>query len=66
MSGLSKSMDDMVSLLNGFKIEKTGYVFLTNSKGDIQIHRQQGKNQSSINQLFGREASQLLNKITSI
>ncbi|CAH1526044.1 Methyl-accepting chemotaxis protein [Vibrio owensii] len=62
MSGLSKSMDDMVSLLNGFKIEKTGYVFLTNSKGDIQIHRQQGKNKTSISQLFGREASQLLNK----
>ncbi|MEF1341054.1 methyl-accepting chemotaxis protein, partial [Vibrio rotiferianus] len=62
MSGLSKSMDDMVSLLNGFKIEDTGYVFLTNSKGDIQIHRQQGKNKSSINQLFGSQASQLLNK----
>ncbi|WP_050932794.1 methyl-accepting chemotaxis protein, partial [Vibrio harveyi] len=62
MSGLSKSMDDMVSLLNGFKIEKTGYVFLTNSKGDIQIHRQQGKNKTSINQLFGGAASQLLNK----
>ncbi|MGR5130974.1 methyl-accepting chemotaxis protein [Vibrio alfacsensis] len=62
MSGLSKSMDDMVSLLNGFKIEKTGYVFLTNSNGDIQIHRQKGKNQTNINQLFGDQASQLLNK----
>ncbi|MDK9758730.1 methyl-accepting chemotaxis protein, partial [Vibrio sp. D173a] len=28
MSGLSKSMDDMVSLLNSFKIENTGFVFL--------------------------------------
>ncbi|HCG6693368.1 methyl-accepting chemotaxis protein [Vibrio parahaemolyticus] len=62
MSGLSKSMDDMVSLLNSFQIEDTGYVFLTNEKGDIQIHRQQGKNKTSIAQLFGSNANQLLNK----
>ncbi|MCX8827598.1 methyl-accepting chemotaxis protein [Vibrio parahaemolyticus] len=61
-SGLSKSMDDMVSLLNSFQIEDTGYVFLTNEKGDIQIHRQQGKNKTSIAQLFGSNANQLLNK----
>lgn len=62
MSGLSKSMDDMVALLNGFKIEDTGYVFLTNEQGEIQIHRQQGKNQTSITKLFGSDASALLNK----
>ncbi|MGI2921184.1 methyl-accepting chemotaxis protein [Vibrio diabolicus] len=62
MSGLSKSMDDMVALLNGFKIEDTGYVFLTNEQGEIQIHRQQGKNQTSITKLFGSNASALLNK----
>ncbi|CAE6930614.1 methyl-accepting chemotaxis protein [Vibrio sp. B1REV9] len=62
MAGLSKSMDDMVKLLNGFKIQDTGYVFLTNSKGDIQIHRQPGKNKASIHQLFGNQASKLLNK----
>ncbi|MDF4961930.1 methyl-accepting chemotaxis protein, partial [Vibrio parahaemolyticus] len=62
MSGLSKSMGDMVTLLNGFKIEDTGYVFLTNEQGQIQIHRQQGKNQTSITKLFGSDASALLNK----
>ncbi|EIP0122667.1 methyl-accepting chemotaxis protein [Vibrio alginolyticus] len=62
MSGLSKSMGDMVALLNGFKIEDTGYVFLTNEQGQIQIHRQQGKNQTSITKLFGSDASALLNK----
>ncbi|HHF3061708.1 TPA: methyl-accepting chemotaxis protein [Vibrio diabolicus] len=62
MSGLSKSMDDMVALLNGFKIEDTGYVFLTNEQGEIQIHRQQGKKQTSITKLFGSDASALLNK----
>lgn len=62
MSGLSKSMSDMVSLLNGFKIEKTGYVFLTNDKGEIQIHRDKQKNQTSVVQLFGNDANNLLNK----
>ena len=62
MSGLSKSMDDMVSLLNGFQIESTGFVFLTDSKGDVQIHREQGKAKSSLSQLYGSQASQLLDK----
>ncbi len=39
MSGMSKSLDDMVRLLNSFKIEDTGFVFLTNAQGEVQIHR---------------------------
>lgn len=62
MSGLSKSMDDMVRLLNGFKIEKTGFVFLTDATGKVQIHRETNKSRSSLNELYGSSASQLLNK----
>ncbi|MEZ9363151.1 methyl-accepting chemotaxis protein [Vibrio sp. ZF57] len=62
MSGLSKSMDDMVNLLNGFKIENTGFVFLTDSQGDVQIHRERSRSDSSLQQLYGPQASQLLNK----
>ncbi|MCG9543579.1 methyl-accepting chemotaxis protein [Vibrio sp. Isolate33] len=62
MSGLSKSMDDMVSLLNGFKIENTGFVFLTDSQGDVQIHRERSRSDSSLQQLYGPQSSQLLNK----
>lgn len=62
MSGLSKSMDDMVSLLNSFKIEDTGFVFLTDSKGDVQIHRERSRSDSSLQQLYGSQSSQLLNK----
>lgn len=40
MSGVSKSMDEMVSKLNTFKIEETGYVFLVDSQGKIQIHKE--------------------------
>ncbi len=62
MSGLSKSMDDMVSLLNEFKIEKTGYVFLTNAKGEVQIHRDKTKAKSTLSQLYGSDTNKLLNK----
>ncbi|KAB0301107.1 methyl-accepting chemotaxis protein [Vibrio fortis] len=62
MSGLSKSMDDMVNLLNGFKIENTGFVFLTDSQGDVQIHRDRARSDSSLQQLYGAQANQLLNK----
>ncbi|MEZ8655747.1 methyl-accepting chemotaxis protein [Vibrio splendidus] len=62
MSGLSKSMDDMVNLLNGFKIENTGFVFLTDSQGDVQIHRERSRSDSSLQQLYGSQSSQLLNK----
>lgn len=62
MSGLSKSMDDMVRLLNGFQIEDTGFVFLTDAQGQVQIHRQKDKASSTLSQLYGSEASTLLNK----
>ncbi len=62
MSGLSKSLDDMVSLLNSFQIEQTGFVFLTDAKGDVQIHRDSSKARSSLSQLYGPDASTLLNK----
>lgn len=62
MSGLSKSMDDMVSLLNGFKIEKTGFVFLTDAEGGVQIHRDSSKAKASLSQLYGRDSNALLSK----
>jgi methyl-accepting chemotaxis protein len=62
MSGLSKSMDDMVRLLNGFQIEDTGFVFLTDAQGQVQIHRQKDKASSTLSELYGSEASTLLNK----
>ncbi len=62
MSGLSKSMDDMVALLNGFKIEDTGFVFLSDAQGTVQIHRDSSKSKSTLAKLFGGESSVLLGK----
>ncbi|PQJ87533.1 methyl-accepting chemotaxis protein [Aliivibrio sifiae] len=64
MAGFSKSLDDMVSLLNGFTIEKTGFVYLMDGNGDIKIHKNNsimGK-QSISNVVGSQEASVLLTK----
>ncbi|MDP2573419.1 methyl-accepting chemotaxis protein [Vibrio penaeicida] len=62
MSGLSKSLNDMVSLLNSFQIEQSGFVFLTDSSGKVQIHKQSSKSDSDLTGIYGSEASNLLNK----
>ncbi|PKF78874.1 methyl-accepting chemotaxis protein [Vibrio sp. vnigr-6D03] len=62
MSGLSKSLNDMVSLLNSFQIEQSGFVFLTDSSGKVQIHKQSSKSDSDLAGIYGSEASKLLNK----
>lgn len=62
MSGLSKSLNDMVSLLNSFQIEQSGFVFLTDSSGKVQIHKQSSKSNSDLASIYGSEASGLLNK----
>lgn len=62
MAGLSKSMDDMVSLLNNFKIEQSGFVFLTDATGNVKIHRDSSATSSSLANLYGIESSKLLNK----
>lgn len=64
MSGLSKSMDDMVRLLTSFKIEQTGFVYLANAQGEIQVHHQNDKHQRSLTHIYGPQASPLLNKST--
>ncbi|MDF0534614.1 methyl-accepting chemotaxis protein [Shewanella sp. A32] len=59
--GLGKSLKDMVSLLNSFRIEQTGNVFLTDENGLIQIHQNKtlvGK--GKLSDLYGTAANALL------
>lgn len=62
--GLAKSLDDMVQLLDSFKIEKTGFVYLVDAKGEVKLHpdaSQIGK--SSLKSLYsGANMSSLLNR----
>ncbi|MFM2636290.1 methyl-accepting chemotaxis protein [Vibrio vulnificus] len=62
MSGVSKSMDEMVSKLNSFKIEKTGYVFLVDSQGNIQIHKDRQAVGKPLSSYVAENPSSLLNK----
>ncbi len=38
LSGMGKSLADMIQLLSSFKIEKTGFVYLVNDSGKVELH----------------------------
>ncbi|QUM81439.1 methyl-accepting chemotaxis protein [Moritella sp. 5] len=38
MSGLSKSLDEMVDFINQFKLEQSGFVYLVDAAGMIRLH----------------------------
>ncbi|MFQ6372287.1 methyl-accepting chemotaxis protein [Shewanella sp. YIC-542] len=59
--GLGKSLKDMMTLLSSFRIDKTGYVFLTDGQGVIQIHPDKALSGSGrLQQLYGAHANALL------
>ncbi|MPW29717.1 HAMP domain-containing protein [Agarivorans sp. B2Z047] len=63
MSGVSKTMEEMIAFLDSFKIEKSGFVFLSDGEGVIRLHR----NNELVGKLkltdeFGQATSSLLNK----
>ncbi|WP_335921950.1 methyl-accepting chemotaxis protein [Shewanella chilikensis] len=61
--GLAKSLDDMVRLLNSFKIEQSGYVFLTDNQGKIQLHPDKNlTGKRSLQDLYPGNLSKLLDK----
>ena len=64
LSGVSRSFSDVVNLLNGFKLEQSGFVYLVDAKGSVQLHRDRSLLESaSLNSLYSQEtASELLNK----
>ncbi|AXV65729.1 methyl-accepting chemotaxis protein [Pseudoalteromonas lipolytica] len=43
LAGLAKSIDDMQAMLQRFKIEKTGFVFIADKNGLIQLHKDASK-----------------------
>ena len=64
MAGLSKSLDEMVSFINQFKLEQSGYVYLTDASGVVRLHKDNRKmGQSDLAKEYNPEiARQLLNK----
>ncbi|MGD1527165.1 methyl-accepting chemotaxis protein [Vibrio owensii] len=41
LAGFSKSITDMIKLIDSFKIEKSGFIYLVDSEGVIKIHADQ-------------------------
>ena len=61
--GLAKSLDDMVRLLGSFTIEETGFVYLVDASGKVQLHQDKGKiGRATLSSLYGGESGRLLNQ----
>ncbi|MEM5527925.1 methyl-accepting chemotaxis protein [Gammaproteobacteria bacterium AS21] len=60
LSGVSKSFEDMVALLNSFKLEKSGFVFLVDSNGVIQLHKNKEMIGKNIDKIYKEGVSQKL------
>lgn len=62
LAGFSKSISDMIKLIDEFEIEKSGFVFLAGSEGLIQIHSDESiMGKKTLNDIYG-PSSELLTK----
>ncbi|MFQ3206586.1 MAG: methyl-accepting chemotaxis protein [Glaciecola sp.] len=53
LSGTSRSFDDVVNMLNNFKIEQTGFVYLIDSEGRVQLNSSIAiENESNISDIY--------------
>ncbi|MBL4814842.1 MAG: methyl-accepting chemotaxis protein [Shewanella sp.] len=60
--GLAKSLDDMVSLLSSFKIEKSGFVYLVDAKGEVKLHQNTRHIGKKLSGIYNNQANNLLNR----
>ncbi len=60
LSGVAKSMNDMVKMLSAFKIEQSGFVFLVNKDAKVQIHPTLEANTPLQSIFAAKDVSQLL------
>ena len=58
LAGLAKSITDMQKLLQQFKIEQTGFVFIADKSGLIQLHKDSSKvAKANIDSVYGSNIS---------
>jgi len=55
LSGTAKSFDTVVKRLNTFKLEETGFVYLVDTQGIIQIHKDNKKIGQSLSKVYNTE-----------
>ena len=58
VTGLSYKLDDMIAMINSFRLEDTGYVYLVDASGKVQIHNDPGKvGDKTLVDLYGASVS---------
>jgi methyl-accepting chemotaxis protein len=63
LAGIAKSFEDIVNLLSSFKLEQTGFVYLVDDKGVIQLHKDKSLVGRSIDSIYSQNiADAILNK----
>lgn len=63
LAGFSRSLEDMTRFLNQFKIEQSGFVFLVNAEGLVQLHRDTNlMGEQTLSDIYGGQARSLLQK----
>ncbi|SQH74411.1 Methyl-accepting chemotaxis protein [Shewanella benthica] len=60
--GLAKSLDDMVSMLGSFQIEKSGFVYLVDAKGEVKLHQDTHRIGSNLSDIYNNQVNKLLNR----
>ncbi|MDP5252644.1 MULTISPECIES: methyl-accepting chemotaxis protein [unclassified Vibrio] len=61
VAGMSRSLQSMVTTLQSYQLEQSGYVFLTDAEGNVKIHPKTAKSDQSLLSLYGASSQGLLN-----
>ncbi len=63
LAGLAKSLDSMVSMLANFRIDDSGFVFMTDGSGKVKLHPDAARiDRDNLTQLASGSSTNLLNK----
>lgn len=63
LAGIAKSFEDIVNLLSSFTLEQTGFVYLVDDQGVIQLHKDKSLVGRSIDSIYSQNiADTMLNK----
>lgn len=54
LAGIAKSFEDIVNLLSSFKLEQTGFVYLVDDQGIIQLHKNKSLVGQSIDSIYSQ------------
>jgi len=60
LASIATSFEDMANLLNTFKLENSGFVYLVDSKGVIQLHNNKALIGKHIQEIYGDNAATTL------